>query len=239
VSPQGRPKGEHRSAQHEGTPVSAPGRPGRESGPERVARGAVRCAKSPAAPLAAAALAGAIAAVALGGCAAPAAVAVGAAGVTMFATDPRSSGAQVDDQTIELKLTTAVGSKWGNDVHLNVTSFNGNVLLTGEAPTAEVRDEIVRMAQSTDRVRNVYDEMVVGPTTDIGARTNDTYITSKVKARLLDADQVKSLFIKVVTERRVVYLMGIVPRDQGSLAANVAATTDGVARVVKLFEYTN
>jgi osmotically-inducible protein OsmY len=179
----------------------------------------------------------ALATMLLGGCLPL--IAVGAAGVAMVATDPRSSGAQFDDQSVEFKLTTTVGSKWGADVHLNVTSYNGNVLLSGEAPTAEIRREIVRLAQSTDRARNVYDELVVGPTTDLGARSNDTYITSKVKTRLLDAESVKGLYVKVVTERRVVYLMGIVPREQAATAANVAATTDGVARVVKLFEYTN
>jgi osmotically-inducible protein OsmY len=177
-----------------------------------------------------------VAAGSLGSCAPM--VVVGAAHVALIAADRRSTGTQVDDQTIELKIPTSASERWGGELHLNVTSYNGNVLLTGEASTAEIRTEIVKMAKATDRVRDVYDEMVVGPATDLGARTNDTYITSKVKARMIEAESVKSIYVKVVTERSVVYLMGIVSREQGDAAAQVAATTEGVARVVKLFEFT-
>jgi osmotically-inducible protein OsmY len=168
----------------------------------------------------------------------PAIVAVGVGGA-MVAVDRRTAGAQVDDQSTETKVTLDAGSRWGNEVHLNVTSYNGNVLLSGEAPTAAVRNEIVQLAKGTEHTRTVYDEMVIGPVTDLGARSNDTFITSKVKARMLDSDLVKSIYVKVVTERSVVYLMGIVSRQEGDAAGQVAATTQGVARVVKLFEYTN
>jgi osmotically-inducible protein OsmY len=179
-----------------------------------------------------------VAAAILPGCA-PVIVA-GAAGATMMAVDRRTSGAQVDDGTIEVKVESEAGTRWGNDIHLNVTSYNGNVLLTGEAPNAQVKSEIVRITRAThDRVRNVYDEMVIGPVTDLGARSNDTYITSKVKARMIESDAAKSIYVKVVTERRVVYVMGIVSRQEGDAAAQVAASTEGVARVVKLFEYSN
>ena len=174
----------------------------------------------------------------LAGCG-PEMIAVGAVNVAISAGDPRSTGAQIDDQTIEFKVTTAAGSRWGNEVHLNVISINGVVLLTGEAPSTVVQDEITQIAKSTDRVRVVQNEMVIGPVSDLGARTDDTYITSKVKTRLLQEDNVKALYIKVVTERSVVYLMGILTREQGELAAQVAATTSGVARVVKVFEYKN
>ncbi|HVN34674.1 MAG TPA: BON domain-containing protein [Casimicrobiaceae bacterium] len=174
----------------------------------------------------------------LQGCA-PAIVA-GAAGATMMAADRRSAGAQVDDGTVEFKVESEAGTRWGNDIHLNVTSYDGYVLLTGEAPSAEVKSEIVKIARtSSERVRNVYDEMVIGPVTDLGARGNDSYITSKVKGRMLDSDAVNTIYVKVVTERGVVYLMGIVSRQEGDSAAQVAATTEGVARVVKLFEYTD
>lgn len=165
--------------------------------------------------------------------------AVGVTQVAVVAHDRRTTGAQVDDETIELKITTTTGERWGGDVHLNVTSYNANVLLSGEAPTPEIRGEIVKLAKSTERVRNVYDEMTVGPVTDLGARSNDTFITSKVKARMVEDDLLKALYVKVVTERSVVYLMGIVTRDEGDTAGRIASTTDGVARVVKLFEYTN
>ena len=189
-----------------------------------------------AACIAAAALA--IAATVLQGCV-PVIVA-GAAGATMIAVDRRSTGAQVDDQAIELKVESEAGTRWGNDIHLNVTSYNGNVLLTGEAPNDQVKSEIEKITRAShDRVRKIYNEMVIGPVTDLGARSNDSYITSKVKTRMIDSESVRSIYSKVVTERSVVYLMGIVSRKDGDAAAQVAATTEGVARVVKLFEYTD
>ena len=174
----------------------------------------------------------------LDGCA-PAVIAVGVGYGAVVAGDQRSTGAQLDDQSIEIKITTAAGGKWGNDVHLNATSYNGVVLLTGEAPSTIVQDEITKIAKSTDRVRSVQNEMVIGPVTDLSARTNDTYITSKVKTRLLEDEKLKALYVKVVTERSVVYLMGIMTREEGNQAAQVAATTAGVARVVKVFEFKN
>jgi osmotically-inducible protein OsmY len=167
-------------------------------------------------------------------------IVAGAAGATMMAVDRRTTAAQVDDGASEFKVESEAGTRWGNDIHLNVTSYNGFVLLTGEAPSSEVKSEIVRIARgSSEQVRNVYDEMVIGPVTDLGARSNDSYITSEVKTRMLDSDAVKTIYVKVVTERSVVYLMGIVSRQEGDAAAQVAATTEGVARVVKLFDYTN
>ena len=179
-----------------------------------------------------------IAAVVLPGCV-PVIVA-GAAGATLVAVDRRSTGAQVDDQAIELKVESDAGTRWGNDIHLNVTSYNGNVLLTGEAPNDQVKTEIEKITRAShDRVRKIYNEMVIGPVTDLGARSNDSYITSKVKTRMIESESVRSIYSKVVTERSVVYLMGIVSRRDGDAAAQVAATTEGVARVVKLFEYTD
>ena len=172
----------------------------------------------------------------LEGCA-PAVIAVGVGYGAIVANDQRSTGAQLDDQTIEIKVTTTAGGRWGNEVHLNATSYNGIVLLTGEAPSTIVQDEITKIAQTTDRVRTVQNEMVIGPVTDLSARTNDTYITSKVKTRLLEDEKLKAIYVKVVTERSVVYLMGIVPRQEAEQAAQVAATTSGVAKVVKVFEY--
>jgi osmotically-inducible protein OsmY len=167
-------------------------------------------------------------------------VVAGATQATLMAVDRRSTGAQVDDGSIEFKVESEAGTRWGNEIHLNVTSYNGNVLLSGEAPSAAVKSEIVKITRAShDRVRKVYDEMVIGPVTDLGARSNDTYITSKVKARMIDSESVKSIYVKVVTERSVVYLMGIVSRQEGDAAAQVAATTEGVARVVKLFEYSD
>jgi len=149
-------------------------------------------------------------------------IVAGAAGAALVATDRRSAGAQLDDQTIETKILTTVASRYGDTVHFNVTSYNGIVLLTGEVPDAAVRADIYALARGTERVRSVHDELLVGPSTDLPARTSDSYVTSKVK---------------VVTERGVVYLMGLVTRAEGDAAAQIASTTSGVVRVVKLFEY--
>ncbi len=196
-------------------------------------------ARAPAAALAAlAALLAAALLPAITGCA-PIVVAAGVGATAMVASDRRSTGAQVDDESIELKINTAAGSSYGDSIHLNVTSYNATVLLTGEVPSTAIRDDVVKVAKTTDRVKAVDDYLVIGPGADLSGRTNDSYITSKVKARFVESDRLSTLNVKVVTERSTVYLMGLVSRDEGAAAGQIAATTSGVARVVKLFEYTN
>lgn len=185
-----------------------------------------------------AALVAAIALPPLTGCV-PVVVAAGVGTGVMVATDRRSSGAQVDDQAIELKIAKAAGDRWGKELHLNATSYNGIVLLTGEAPSTVVQDEITQIAKTTDRVRLVQNYMTIGAAADFESRSNDSYITSKVKSRMIEAAKFAPNHVKVVTERGAVYLMGIVSRQEGDDAAQIAATTSGVARVVKVFEYTN
>ena len=174
----------------------------------------------------------------LPGCA-PVIVAAGVGASAMVVNDRRSTGAQVDDQSIELKVATAAGSSYGNDIHVNATSYNAVVLLTGEVPNKTVEDDIIKVAKTTDRVKKVDSYLVIGPNADLSSRTNDSYITSKVKARFVESDKFSATHVKVVTERGVVYLMGIVSREEGDAAAQVAATTSGVGKVVKIFEYTN
>jgi osmotically-inducible protein OsmY len=175
----------------------------------------------------------------LDGCAAPAVIAVGAGAGALVATDRRTTGSMVDDEAIENKIALSAQTTWGTSVHLNVTSYNGNVLLTGEAPTLEIKNEIFRIAKTTERVKSVTDEMSVGPVTELSVRTNDTYLTSAVKSRFVEANKFAATHVKVVTERSVVYLLGIVSRQEGDAAAQIAATTAGVSRVVKLFQYTS
>jgi osmotically-inducible protein OsmY len=174
--------------------------------------------------------------VALTGCV-PALVVAGAAGTTLVATDRRSVGAQADDEAIELKIANGVNTR--DRVHVNATSYNGIVLLSGEVPDQETLSSIGGMARSTERVRAVHNELAVGPVTSLSARTNDTYITSKVKSRFVEANKFSATHVKVVTERGTVYLMGIVRHDEGDAAGQIASTTSGVVRVVKLFEYFN
>jgi osmotically-inducible protein OsmY len=172
----------------------------------------------------------------LGGCI-PVMVAGAVGGTVMVASDRRSAGAQVDDESIELKVSTQADSEFGNRIHLNVTSYNGIVLLTGEVPDQAVKDGVAKIAKNTDKVRGVNNELAIGPLADFSSRSNDTYITSKVKSRMIEANKFPPNVVKVVTERGVVYLMGIVSKEEGASAADVAATTAGVVRVVKLFQY--
>lgn len=158
---------------------------------------------------------------------------------TLVAVDRRSTGIRAGDQVIESKVTKDAADRWTSGVHLNVTSYDGKVLLTGEVPTPAIRDEIEQLAKATEYVRAVTNELVVGPETALGARTQDSYITSKVKARLIEAGRFDANNVKVVTERSVVYLLGLVTRAEGDAAAETAASTSDVARVVKMFEYTD
>jgi osmotically-inducible protein OsmY len=165
-------------------------------------------------------------------------VVAGAASTAMVVTDRRSTGAQLDDATIETKLELAAAERYGDKAHVNVTSYNGTVLLSGEIPDNAAKTAFVAEARGTDRVRNVQDELLVGPPSDFSTRANDTYLTSVVKSRFLEAtDKFSPTHVKVVCERSIVYLMGIVKRSEAEAAAKIAATTKGVARVVTVFEY--
>jgi osmotically-inducible protein OsmY len=183
-------------------------------------------------------LAAAVAAACLcaSGCA-PLVVGAAVGGTALVATDRRSVGAQADDEAIELKIANVRSTRYGDRVHVNITSYNGVVLLTGEVPDAGVKQAMAELARTTDRVRRVQDETVIAPPSPLSERTNDTFITSKVKARFVEANRFAASHVKVVTERGVVYLMGLVNRAEADEAARIAASTSGVVRVVKVFEY--
>jgi osmotically-inducible protein OsmY len=171
----------------------------------------------------------------LSGCV-PLVVAGAAAGTALVATDRRSVGAQADDEAIELKIGNNIGTGYGDRVHVNVTSYNGIVLLTGEVPEPGLVATIGEIARTTAKVRRVHNELVVAAVSPVGSRTDDSYITSKVKTRFVEANKFSATHVKVVTDRKVVYLMGLVKREEADAAAQIASTTSGVVRVVKLFE---
>jgi osmotically-inducible protein OsmY len=173
--------------------------------------------------------------VALSGCV-PLVIGAAVGGTALVATDRRSVGAQADDEAIELKYAQSRSNRFGDAVHVNVTSYNGVVLLTGEVPDAATKAALAELARTTDRVRRVHDETAVRAPTPMSERTNDTYITSKVKARFVEQNKFSATHVKVVTERGIVYLMGLVRPEEADAAAQIAASTSGVARVVKLFE---
>lgn len=168
---------------------------------------------------------------------APVLVATGAGVAVMSAEDRRTTGIQVEDQAIELKTSNRISQKLGDTVHVNVASFNRNVLLTGEAPTEELRTQAETIARGVENVRAVTNEIAVAGKSSLGSRSNDTYITSKVKARFVNQGKFSPLHVKVVTENGVVYLMGLVKRTEAEQAAEITRTTGGVRKVVKVFEY--
>ena len=167
----------------------------------------------------------------------PVVIGAAVAGTALVVADRRSVGAQADDEAIELKIAEQRNTRYGDRVHVNVTSYNGIVLLTGEVPDEATKRDIAQLARGTDRVRAVHDEIAVRPNTPMSERTNDTYLTGLVKSRFVEKNQFSATHVKVVTERGVVYLMGIVNRNEGDAAGQIAATTSGVQRVVKVFEY--
>lgn len=161
----------------------------------------------------------------------------GGAGV-MMAQDRRASSAYLDDEAIENKSVAAINAAFkGNRTHVNVTSFNRNVLISGEASSAADRLEIARIVASIDNVRLVYNQLVVGLPTSLSSRSNDSMITADVKLGMTRVKDFHADYVKVVTENGTVFLMGLVQHNEATIAADVASTTNGVQRVVKLFEY--
>ena len=171
----------------------------------------------------------------LGGCAA--AIVTGAGAGVMAAEDRRTVATMTEDQSIELKASQRVSDKVPGSVHLNVTSYNRMVLLTGEAPNDDARRDIERIAKSVENVRGVTNELTIGPATSLTSRANDSYVTSKVKARFVDASRFNALHVKVVTENEAVFLLGLVKRQEAKDAIEIARTTEGVKKVVTVFEY--
>ncbi len=159
------------------------------------------------------------------------------AGGVVVATDRRTSGTYVEDQGIDLKAANRISDKFGDKVHVNVNTFNRNVLVTGEAPSEEDKQEVERIVRGIPNVRGVVNEVAVAGATSLTSRSNDTFITSKVKARFLEANKFQTVHVKVVTENGVVYLLGMVSRQEAADATDLASTTSGVKKVVKLFEY--
>lgn len=157
------------------------------------------------------------------------------------AHDRRTLGAIIDDENIELKAAAKIGldAEFKKQVHVNVTSMNGIVLLTGEAATTEARDQILTHVRAVNGVRRITNELRITDPSPFGSRSKDSLITSAVKSRFLVTKHLDPTRVKVVTEANVVYLLGLVTQAEGELAADRAATIEGVERIVKVFEYIN
>jgi osmotically-inducible protein OsmY len=165
-------------------------------------------------------------------------VVAGGATAAVAASERRTLGSFVDDESIEIQARKAItDSDLGDDVHIDTTSMNGIVLLSGEATTAEQRDRVIELVRPIPGIRRVVNEIRVAEPATMASRTNDSWITGKVKAKMLGVQGLESRQVKVVTENAVVYLMGLVTKNEGDLAAEAARAVGGVQRVVKLFEY--
>jgi osmotically-inducible protein OsmY len=171
----------------------------------------------------------------LQGCAA---VVVGAAaGTAMVAVDRRQPDVMATDERIEIQASSRIGDIFKDKGHINVTSFNRQVLLTGEAATEALKQEAERAAATTPEVKNVINELAIGPPSSFSQRSNDSYLTSVVKSRFVTAQKFNPIHVKVVTEAGTVYLMGMVTKREADDATQIARTTSGVKRVVRVFEY--
>ena len=161
------------------------------------------------------------------------------AGVTtgvLAAVDRRTLGAQTEDEAIEWKASGRIKEKFGSNTHINFTSFNRKVLMTGEAPSEEAKAELERITVAVNNVQSVFNYVRVSPASSFADRSNDAFISTKIKTRSLDNGKFSPVHVKVVTEAGVAYLMGLVTQAEADAAIYVASTTAGVKRVVNLFE---
>jgi osmotically-inducible protein OsmY len=161
----------------------------------------------------------------------------GAAATGAMAADRRTSGIYVEDENIELKAVKKMETNLGENAHVNVTSYNRNVLLTGEVPVAESKSKAENLVKEITNIRSITNEITVEPKSSIGSRSNDSYITSKIKTKFVTENKFPANYVKVVTENGVVYLLGIVTNKEADDAVEIARNTDGVTKVVKVFEY--
>ena len=160
----------------------------------------------------------------------------GMVGGAMVASDRRTSGIQLEDEAIELKAANRIRETLGERAHINITSYNRQVLITGEVSNALNRDYVARLVGEVENVRKVVNEAVVGPNSSLTDRSTDALITAKVKAQMVDSKDIFANAYKIVTERGVVYLMGRVTQREADRATDVARQVSGVKKVVRIFE---
>lgn len=164
-------------------------------------------------------------------------VGVGVGTGALMVEDRRTAGIFIEDERIELRTSRRIKENFGNEVRVTITSYNRNVLLTGEAPNESIKKEIEKLTMSVENVRNIFNEIMITERSSLASRSNDAMITSKVKTRFLNNNVFQVNHVKVVTTNNIVYLLGLVTREEGEAASQIASTTASVAKVVKVFEY--
>jgi osmotically-inducible protein OsmY len=160
----------------------------------------------------------------------------GAAAGALVASDRRTSGTQLEDETIELRSASRIRADFGTRVRVSVTSYNRQVLLTGEVPNAQDREAVAQLVGKVDNVDSVVNELAVQNSPTLTERSADLLVTGRIKAALLDARDLQANSVKVVTERGVAYLMGRVTAREAERITNIARAVPGVQRVVRIFE---
>ena len=171
----------------------------------------------------------------LSACVAPLMVG-GFVGGTMVASDRRTSGAQLEDQGIEIRASARIREQIGSGVNINVTSYNRQVLLTGEVSKAQEKQLAEQILARVENVRSVVNELAVAPNSSLSDRANDALISGKVKASMVDSRDVFANAYKVVTERGTVYLMGRVTQREANRAVEIARGVSGVQKIIRVFE---
>ena len=159
-----------------------------------------------------------------------------AAGGTLVVTDRRTSGAQLEDEGIELRAGSRIRSNIGDRARINITSYNRQVLLSGEVPTAQDKQLAEQIVSRVENVVSVVNELAVGPNAGLSQRSSDTLVTGRVKSMLIDAPDLFANSFKVVTEHGVVYLMGRVTQREADRGTNVVRSTSGVQKVVRILD---
>ena len=172
---------------------------------------------------------------ALAGCFGVAVVGMGAGALML--SDRRPSETYVTDQGIELRASNSISEKYHDRVHVNVTSYNRMVLITGEVPDAATKADVEQIVAGKPNVKATQNELKISGLSALGGRSNDSLITSKVKGRFIDYGKFSANIVKVVTENGTVYLMGLVTQREADAATQIARETSGVLGVVRLFEY--
>lgn len=170
----------------------------------------------------------------LAGCFGAAAVGVGTGALML--TDRRNTETYISDEGMELRAANRIREQYGDKAHVNVIAYNRMLLLTGEVPTEVIKADVEKLAAGVPNVKSISNELLIAGASSFGSRSNDTYITSKVKARYVDANKFSPNHVKVVTEAGTVFLLGLVTQAEADAAVEITRTTGGVQKVVRVFE---
>jgi len=160
----------------------------------------------------------------------------GVAAGASVAADRRSAGVQAIDKGVELEAENALAKRFGDNAHINITSFNQKVLLTGEVKDADIKGEAGAYVKAMKNARSVFNELVIGPNSSYTSRANDSYLESKIKTQMIFTDQLPSNSMTIVAEGSSVYLMGILTQNEADIAKKVASNTNGVKDVYAYFD---